>query len=87
MTRKTYKMSAATTAAHSAKNMSGGHMNSDKMRQESITMDMLEVRTDCSFASTRPKVCRYDREMLAIAYAYCILTTPLVGTNHRISCF
>ena len=66
--RKNYKMSAATTAAHSAKNMSGGHMNSDKMRQESITMDMLEVRTDCSFASTRPKVCRYDREMLAIAY-------------------
>ena len=38
-------MSAATTAAHSAKTVSGGHMNSDKMRQESITMDMLEVRT------------------------------------------
>ena len=68
MNRKNYKMSAATTAAHSAKNMSGGHMNSDKMRQESITMDMLEVRTDCSFASTRPKVYKCYREMLAISF-------------------
>ena len=32
-------MSAATTAAHSARNVTGN----DKLRQESITMDMLEV--------------------------------------------
>ena len=34
-------MTAATTAAHSAK----GHMLGNKLRQESLTMDMLEVGT------------------------------------------
>ena len=35
------RMTAATTAAHSAK----GHMLGNKLRQESLTMDMLEVGT------------------------------------------
>ena len=40
------RMTAATTAAHSAK----GHMLGNKLRQESLTMDMLEVGTTNIFS-------------------------------------